>query len=110
MSYTWLLRYQDIVATPLVPFAIGHLKCIAGVMVTASHNPKEDNGYKVGGALYMPRCLRSLTLTLHNAPSLRSITKTAPKSSRPMTLALPRASRPTWRPGELGIISQLLSF
>lgn len=35
------------VATPFIPFAIDQKKCLAGVMVTASHNPKEDNGYKV---------------------------------------------------------------
>jgi phosphomannomutase len=39
--------YEGFVATPLVPFCIDQKECAAGVMVTASHNPKADNGYKV---------------------------------------------------------------
>jgi len=38
--------FPELRPTPLLSFAIRHLKCHSGVVITASHNPKEYNGYK----------------------------------------------------------------
>ena len=50
--------FDNIRPTPELSFAIRHLGCKAGIMITASHNPKEYNGYKVfwedGGQIITP--------------------------------------------------------
>jgi phosphoglucomutase len=57
-----VLLFESLRPTPELSFAIRHYGCTAGIMVTASHNPKEYNGYKVywndGAQLVSPHDLR----------------------------------------------------
>ncbi|TYP91779.1 phosphoglucomutase [Sphingobacterium allocomposti] len=50
--------FKELRPTPMLSFAVRHFECQGGVMLTASHNPKEYNGYKAywndGGQLVAP--------------------------------------------------------
>ena len=65
--------------TPVTAFAVQRLAAVAGVMVTASHNPREDNGYKVyagDGGQIAPPADRDIESAIRAVSSTRAIRNT----------------------------------
>ncbi len=68
--------FESLRPVPVLSFTVRYLKCIAGIVITASHNPKQYNGYKVywsDGAQMPPESVKGLTDRLPDTTYAESV-------------------------------------
>ena len=71
--------FDSLRPTPLLSFAVRHLGCVAGIVVTASHNPPEYNGYKVywsDGGQITDACAAGITAEINKVDKINTIKTT----------------------------------
>jgi phosphomannomutase len=79
------LLIAEPVPTPVLAFAVRELHCDAGVMITASHNPATDNGYKVyaaDGAQIVPPVDSEISERIEAAPAAEALALGEPEPLR----------------------------
>jgi phosphomannomutase len=83
--------FREPTPTPLVAYTARHLGAAAAVVVTASHNPPEDNGYKVYGsnaAQIIPPVDTEISAAIRSAPPADQVPRLERPFSRPSPLVV----------------------
>lgn len=78
-------KFESLRPTPELSFAVRELGCIAGINITASHNPPEYNGYKVyweDGAQFTPPHDKGVTAEVLNITDISTVKTTTVEAAK----------------------------